>query len=101
MSFRRKLLAVFALTAFLSIPAVAWIVSTTTRRAFERAKEQRTAALLAQFRREFNRRGEEVVHRVETIAQREASTRMALRLSRAGARDHGANRAEEQSVAGH
>ena len=69
MSFRRKLLLVFALTVFLCVGAVAWIVSAMTRRAFERANEDQTAALVAQFRREFDRRGEEVAHRVETIAR--------------------------------
>ena len=68
LSFRRKLSLVFALTVFLSVGAVTWIVSSMTRRAFERANEDQTAALIAQFRREFNRRGEEVAHRVETIA---------------------------------
>lgn len=98
MSFRRKLLAVFALTVFLSVAAVTWIVSVTTRRAFERANEERTAALLAQFRREFDRRGEEVMHRVEAIAASEVGTRMALALSR-GSPDYGAYLAEARNIA--
>ena len=85
MSFRRKLLLVFALTVFLCVGAVTWIVSAVTRRAFERANEDQTAALVAQFRREFNRRGDEVAHRVETIAGSETSTRMALAVSRGSA----------------
>ena len=60
LSFGRKLLLVFALTVFLSVGAVTWIVSAVTRRAFERANEAQTAALIAQFRREFSRRGDEV-----------------------------------------
>jgi two-component system nitrogen regulation sensor histidine kinase NtrY len=82
LSFRRKLLLVFALTVFLCVGAVAWIVSAMTRRAFERANEDQTAALMAQFRREFDRRGDEVAHRVETIAGGETATRMALAVSR-------------------
>jgi two-component system nitrogen regulation sensor histidine kinase NtrY len=89
LSFRRKFLLVFALTVFLSVGAVTWIVSDVTRRAFERANEQQTAALIAQFRREFSRRGEEVARRVETIAGGEGATRMALAASRAGS-DYGA-----------
>ena len=58
MSFRRKLLLVFALTVVLSVGAVTWIASTLTRRAFERANEDQTTALTAQFRHEFARRGE-------------------------------------------
>ena len=82
MSFRRKLFLVFALTVFLCVGAVAWIVSAMTRRAFERANEEQTAALVTQFRREFDRRGGEVAHRVATIAGSESATRMALALSR-------------------
>lgn len=82
MSFRRKLLLVFALTVFFSVAAVAWIVSLVTRRAFEQANEERTAALVAQFQREFNRHADDVVRRVEAIAASEAATRMALAVGR-------------------
>ncbi|MBZ5704399.1 MAG: HAMP domain-containing protein [Acidobacteriia bacterium] len=98
MSFRRKLLAVFALTVFLSVVAVTWIVSAVTRRAFERSNEERTVALIAQFRREFNRRGEEVVRRVQAIAASDATTRMALALSH-GAPDYGAYLTEGKTIA--
>jgi len=82
MSFRRKLLAVFALTVVLSVAAVAWLVSVMTRRAFERTEDERTAALVARFQREFNRQGEEAARRVETIAASEAVTRIAMALNR-------------------
>jgi len=68
MMFRRKLLGVFALTVFLSVAAVAWLVSAVTRRAFDRSEDERTAALVTQFRREFSRQGEDVARRVEAIA---------------------------------
>ena len=83
MRFRRKLLTVFALTVFVSVAMVAWIVSEVTRRTFARSDDERTAALVAQFRREFNRQGEEVTKRVEAIAASEAVSRMAFALSRA------------------
>ena len=82
MSFRRKLLAVFALTVSLSVGSVAWIVLVLSRHAFERADAERTTALVAQFRREFQRRGHDVIRRVEAIATSEAVTRMALGLNR-------------------
>src|SRR5580704_12075556 len=82
MTFRRKLLAVFALTVFVSVAAVAFLVSAVTRRAFDRSEDERTAALLTQFRREFNRQGEDVVRRVEAIAASEDASRMAVKLSR-------------------
>jgi two-component system nitrogen regulation sensor histidine kinase NtrY len=82
MMFRRKLLTVFALTVFLSVAAVALLVSAVTRRAFERSEDERTAALMTQFRREFNRQGEDVARRVEAIAASEEVGRMAAKLSR-------------------
>jgi two-component system, NtrC family, nitrogen regulation sensor histidine kinase NtrY len=81
MMLRRKLFAVFAITVLVSVTAVAWSISFLARRAFEKANEERTAALVGQFRREFNRRGEEVARRVDAIAAGEAATRMALALS--------------------
>jgi len=85
MMFRRKLLAVFALTVCLSVTAVAWLVSEVTRRAFARSDDERTVALVMQFRHEFNRQGEEVERRVEAIAGSEAASRMALALNHAPA----------------
>jgi two-component system, NtrC family, nitrogen regulation sensor histidine kinase NtrY len=85
MMFRRKLLVLFSLTVFLSVAAVAWLVSAVTRRAFDRSEDERTAALVTQFRREFSRQGELVERRVEAIAASEAANRMAMALSRAPA----------------
>jgi signal transduction histidine kinase len=82
MMFRRKLLAVFALTVFLSVAAVAFLVSAVTRRAFDRSEDERTSALVTQFRREFIQQGESVTHRVEAIAFSDAADRMASALNR-------------------
>jgi signal transduction histidine kinase len=98
MIFRRKLLAVFALTVLVSVVAVAWSISSLTRRAFETATEERTSALVAQFRREFNRRGAEVARRVENIVAGEGTTRMALALSH-GSPDYGTYLNEARTVA--
>ena len=80
MSFRRKLLAVFALTVFLSVAAVALLVLAVTRNAFEKAEDQRTAALVTQFQREFSRRGDDVARRVTAIAASDPVGRMANTL---------------------
>src|ERR1700674_1574053 len=85
MTFRRKLLSVFALTVYLSVTAVTWLVSALTRRAFDHSEDERTAALVTQFRREFNRQGEDVVRRGGGIAGSEAASRMAMALNRAPA----------------
>lgn len=81
MTFRRKLLVVFALTVFLSVAAVAGLVLAVTRAAFEQTETQRTTALTAQFQREFNHQGEEVARRVATIAASEPLSRMTTSLS--------------------
>jgi len=98
MMLRRKLLAVFALTVLVSVTAVAWSISLLTRRAFEKTNEERTAALVAQFRRDFNRRSEEVARRVEAVASSEEATRMALALSH-GSPDYGAYLNEAKTIA--
>jgi len=82
MSFRARLLTVFVLTVVLSVGLVSWAVSSATRRAFEQLDSQRREALVGQFRREFERRGEEIALRVAGIADAEATLRMAIDLSR-------------------
>ena len=82
LTFRRKLLGVFALTVFLSVAAVALLVSAVTRRAFDRSEDERTLTLVTQFRRAFNRQGEDGARRVEAIAASEAASRMTLKLNR-------------------
>jgi len=81
-SFRTKLLAFFLLTFVTAVALVAWGVSAYTRRAFEDFDRQRTDALVAQFRREYAQRGDEIVHRVQNVADAEATLRMAMDLNR-------------------
>lgn len=81
MSFRRKLMAVFALTVFVSVAAVGGLVLVLTRRAFEKNEDERTAALVAQFQREFDRQGDEITQRIERIAASDQVSRMAASLS--------------------
>ena len=98
MSLRRKLLFTLALTAVLSVAAVAWIISSLVRRTFEKTNEERTVALVEQFRRDFAHQGEEVARRVETIASGDAATRMALALG-SGVPDFSAHLNEAKTVA--
>lgn len=81
MSFRRKLVAVFALTVFVSVATVGALVLALTRRAFEESEDERTAAQVAQFQRQFNRQGDEIIQRIETIAASESVVRMTASLS--------------------
>lgn len=85
LSFRNRLLLLFTLTVVVAVALVAWIVSASIGRAFERVDEQRTAALVAEFQREFTREGEEVARRVEAIAHGDLTARMAADLARPGA----------------
>lgn len=98
MSFRRKLLLAFAATVLVAVVAVAWTVSSLTRSAFDRLNEERTLALIRQFQREFDHRGDEVAQQVETIARGEAAARMALDLHRAQP-DYGSYVDEARSIA--
>src|SRR5579872_120263 len=89
MGLQSKLLVLFVLTVFLTVAPVTIIVSSVTRRAFERAENDRTAALVSQFRREFGWRGEEIARQIGAIASSEVATRVALSMGR-GEPDYGA-----------
>jgi two-component system nitrogen regulation sensor histidine kinase NtrY len=82
MTFRTKLLSFFVVTIVAAVTMVAWGVSVYTRRAFEEFDRQRTDALVAQFRREYAQRGDEIAHRMQSIADAEATLRMAMDLNR-------------------
>ena len=82
MSFRTRLLAFFVLVITAAVASVAWGVSVYTRRAFEEFDRQRTDALVAQFRREYAQRGDDIAHRMQNIADAEATLRMAMDLNR-------------------
>lgn len=82
MSFRAKLLLMFSLSVVIVAALVSAMVSVTLRRSFERLDEERTSALVAQFRNEFARRGQDVSQRVAAIAERESTQRMAADLAR-------------------
>jgi hypothetical protein len=62
-SFRTKVFLSIAATAVLSVWIVAAVVSTLVTQSFERRDGQRTAALVNQLQREFDRRGEVVARR--------------------------------------
>ena len=81
MTFRAKLFWVFTLALLLSVGLVAAGVTVLTRRAFDDLNREHSDALVAQFQREFDRRGEEVVNRVRAIAGEEATIHMAVDLS--------------------
>src|SRR5271154_3132629 len=99
MSFRQKLLLLFAATVLLCVAVISVSVYSTIRRSFEQADEDRANAVTAQFRSEFQRRGSEIVRKVESVAASEAVQHVALDLDR-GAANPGEYVSEARSLAG-
>jgi two-component system nitrogen regulation sensor histidine kinase NtrY len=85
MSFRQKLLLLFAATILMCVAVMSVSVYSTMRKSFEQANQDRANSVAAQFRSEFQRRGQEVARKVESIAASEAVQRIALEINRAAA----------------
>jgi two-component system, NtrC family, nitrogen regulation sensor histidine kinase NtrY len=81
-SFRTRLLIMISLAVSLTAGLVTWIAVVRMRKAYESLDDQRTAVSVLQFRREFERRGEEVVRKIEAIAKAESIMRLAIDSSR-------------------
>jgi signal transduction histidine kinase len=99
MSFRKKLLLLFAATILLCVAVISASVYSTIRRSFEQANQDRANAVAAQFRSEFQQRGSEVVRKVESVAASETVQRIALDMNR-GATDFGEYVNEAHALAG-
>ncbi len=98
MSFRKKLLLLFAATVLLCVAVISVSVYSTIRRSFEQADQDRANAVAAQFRSEFQRRGSEVVRKVGSVAASETVQRIALDIDR-GATDSGEYVGEARTLA--
>jgi len=85
MSFRNKIFLIFLATVLASVSLVAYGVTHYTESAFEQEDAQRTEALVAQFKKEFDQRGEMVVQQVENITNADVTVRMVLDLARPNA----------------
>lgn len=81
MSFRIRLLLIFAMAVVASVVVVESSVSRNTREAFERMESQRVETLVAQFRNEFERRKLEIVRAVNRIAESRAAIDIAISSS--------------------
>ncbi len=82
MSFRQKLLLLFAATILLCVAVMSISVYGTMRQSFEQANQDRASSVAAQFRSEFQRRGQEVERKVESVAANETLQRIALEINR-------------------
>ncbi len=99
MSFRKKLLLLFAATVLLCVVVISASVYSTIQRSFEQAYQERANAVAAQFRSEFQRRGSDVVRKVESVAAGETVQRIALDLNRS-ATDSGEYVSAARTLAG-
>ena len=85
MTFRTRLFVSFMFALLLAVALIAAGVTIVSRRAFDELNREHSDALLAQFQKEFQRRGKDVVDRVKGIADAESTVRMAIDLSRTNA----------------
>ena len=84
MSLRTKLLLLVTLSIAASVGAVAWLIEARTRKSFRQLDQERTTTLVSQFRREFEREGDDIIRAVSAIAGSEAMQQMAFELSGGG-----------------
>ena len=85
MSFRAKLFLIFLFTVLASVSVVAYGVTHYTRAAFEEGDTERTEALVSQFNKEFEQRGDGMVQQVENVANGEITLKVAIDLARPNA----------------
>jgi two-component system, NtrC family, nitrogen regulation sensor histidine kinase NtrY len=78
---RYRLLVLVSVTLALAVALTTWTVSASARRAFTVLDEQRRAALVAGFRREFAREGDEVLRAIDRLVASDAVQRMAIELA--------------------
>jgi signal transduction histidine kinase len=81
MSLRFKMFILPVLAVAAAAGFIAWGSEQYARRQFQQADLQRNETLVAQFRGELAQRGDEVVRAVQSVAEAEATLRMALELS--------------------
>jgi hypothetical protein len=84
-TFRAKLFWIFTLALILAIAFITAGVTVVARKGFDESNAQHSDALVAQFQREFVRRGQDVARRVQGIANAEGTVRMAIDLARPSA----------------
>lgn len=78
MTLRMRIFALVSTLVAVTVLLVTWTVSSRARTAFEALDGQRRAALVSQFRRDFDREGEEVVRRLDRVATSDAVGRIAF-----------------------
>ncbi|MCI0620111.1 MAG: ATP-binding protein [Acidobacteria bacterium] len=85
MTLRTKVLLAVAGTIAAAAGLAGWLVSSSTQRAFERMDQQRTEALLVQFRNQLAARSADVAQRIDRAANSEVTRRILADLGSAQA----------------
>jgi signal transduction histidine kinase len=81
MSLRNRLFALVSGVVVLTVVLVTFTVSSSARQSFATLDAQRSAALVAQFQREFADEGEQVVVQLDRIAHSDAAVRFAAGIA--------------------
>lgn len=81
MSLKTKLLLLVTISITASVGAVAWLIEERAHEAFRQVEQERTAALVNQFRREFEHAGDEITRGVDSIASSDAMQRTVTELA--------------------
>jgi two-component system, NtrC family, nitrogen regulation sensor histidine kinase NtrY len=80
MTFRTRLLLIFTIAVIASVGAVELLGSAGIRNRFERLESQRVDALVAQFRKEYARSGQEIARAVNGIAASDTAVTIATQV---------------------
>ena len=99
MPLKTKLLLLVTLSITASVGTVAWLIEEQAHEAFRKVEQERTAALVNQFRREFEHEGDEITHGVETIAGSDALLRTVTELANGAEYSNYVNEAATDAVA--
>ena len=81
MSLKTKLLLLVTISITASVGAVAGLIEERAHEAFRQVEQERTSALVNQFRREFEHAGDEITRGVDTIASSDAMQRAVTELA--------------------
>ena len=81
MSLKTKLLLLITISITASVGAVAWLIEERAHEAFRQVEQERTSALVNQFRREFEHAGDDITRGVDTIAGSDAMLRTLTELA--------------------
>jgi two-component system, NtrC family, nitrogen regulation sensor histidine kinase NtrY len=82
MTIRAKMFLIFLVTVLASVSVVAYGITRYVRAAFEEMDTERSEALVAQFKKEYAQRRDEIAHEVKNIADSEITLKAAIDLAR-------------------